>query len=256
MSLGPSAVIIRPANSTPLNGVPRLAIAATVGSMISRMVRSIIAGVMTGGRRVGAHAAGVGAGVAVADALVILRGRQRQRVLAVDEGEEARLLAFEEFLDDDLAAGLAEGAGEAGVDRRLGLGARRGDGDALAGGETVGLDDDRQLLPGEVRLGGRGVLEASIGRGRNAELGAQILGEALRALELRRRLLRPEALDSRRREIIYQAGDERRLRPDDDEIDGVIRAEANDGSMVGDGKRDALGDLRNSAVPGRTIELR
>ena len=113
-----------------------------------------------------------------------------------------------------------------------------------------------QLFPSQVRLGARRVLEAAIGRGRNAELGAQILGEALRAFELGRRLLGPEALDPRRREIIYQAGDQRRFRPDDDEIDGVIRAEANDGSVVGDGKRDALGDVRNSAVPGRTIELR
>ena len=40
--------IIRPANKTPLNGVPRLAMPATVGRMISTMVRSIITGVMTG----------------------------------------------------------------------------------------------------------------------------------------------------------------------------------------------------------------
>ena len=66
----------------------------------------------------------------------------------------------------------------------------------------------------------------------------------------------PKHFDSRRREIIYQAGDQRRFGADDDEIDGVIRAKANDGSMIADGKRDALGDLRNSAVPGRTIELR
>ena len=68
-------------------------------------------------------------------------------MLAVDEREEARLLALEEFLDDDLATRLAESAGETGVDRRLGLGPRRGDRHALAGGEPVGLDDDRQLFP-------------------------------------------------------------------------------------------------------------
>ncbi len=38
------------------------------------------------------------------------------------EREEARLLAVQELLDHDLGAGRAEGAGEAGVDRRLGLG--------------------------------------------------------------------------------------------------------------------------------------
>ena len=93
MSFGPSSVIMRPANSTPLNGVPRAAMAATVGRMISSMVRAIIASRHHRGRRVGAHAAGVGTGVAVADALVVLGGGERERGLAVDEGEEARLLA-------------------------------------------------------------------------------------------------------------------------------------------------------------------
>ena len=46
--LWPVAVIIRPANSTPLNGVPRSSMPATVGRMISAIVRSIISGVMTG----------------------------------------------------------------------------------------------------------------------------------------------------------------------------------------------------------------
>ncbi len=160
---------------------------------------------------------------------------ERERVLAVDECEEARLLACEEFLDDDLAARLAESAGEARVDRRLGLGPRRGDRHALAGGETVGLDDDRQLFPSYVRLGARSIREATIGRGWNIELGAQILGEALRALELCCRLLRPEALDPRRREIIYQSGHQRRFWSDDDEIDGVVLAEADHRGVVADG---------------------
>ena len=42
-------------------------------------------------------------------------------VLAVDQGEEARLLAFQELLDHDLGARRAERAGEAGVDGLLGL---------------------------------------------------------------------------------------------------------------------------------------
>ena len=90
--------------------------------MISSMVRRDHVRRHDGRRRIGAHAAGVRAGVAVADALVILRGSQRQRGLAVDEGEEACLLAFEKFLDHDLGAGRAERAGEARVDGRLGLG--------------------------------------------------------------------------------------------------------------------------------------
>ncbi len=82
-----------------------------------------------GGRRKGAHAAGIRAGVAVAEPLVVLRGGERQRVLAVDQREKARLLAFEKILDDDLRARRAEPAlDQGGVDRAIGgveIGARR-----------------------------------------------------------------------------------------------------------------------------------
>ena len=85
------------------------------------MTRARHLGRHDGRRRIGAHAAGVGARVAVADALVVLRRGERQRVRAVDEREEARLLAVEELLDHDLGAGRAERAGEAGVDGGVGL---------------------------------------------------------------------------------------------------------------------------------------
>ena len=59
---------------------------------------------------VDAHAAGVGAGVALADALVILRGNERRHVLAVAEAEKADLVALEELLDDDLLLGRSREA--------------------------------------------------------------------------------------------------------------------------------------------------
>ncbi|MOA29796.1 hypothetical protein D3C78_1508340 [compost metagenome] len=48
MSSGPLAVIIRPAKNTPEKGLPSLAMPEIVGSMISFIVRSTMAGVMTG----------------------------------------------------------------------------------------------------------------------------------------------------------------------------------------------------------------
>ena len=68
--------------------------------------------------------------------------------------------------------------------------------------------------------------EALIGGGRDAVRAAKILGEALRAFEPRRGAARAEGLDAGRFEIVDDAGAERRLRPDDDEIDGVRPAEA------------------------------
>ncbi len=48
---------------------------------------------------------------------MVLRGGERESGLAVDQREEARFLAVEELLDDDLRAGGAERAAEAIVDR-------------------------------------------------------------------------------------------------------------------------------------------
>lgn len=57
-----------------------------------------------GSRSIGAHAAGVGACVALADALVVLGRGQGNDGVAVREGEEGEFWAVEELLDDDLAA--------------------------------------------------------------------------------------------------------------------------------------------------------
>src|SRR5439155_6189125 len=85
-------------------------------------------------RRSRPHAAGVWAGVAVANALVVARRRERDHGLAVDERLKRRLLALERLLEDDGAA----------VERRGGerdgrVVERARDEDALARGETVRL---------------------------------------------------------------------------------------------------------------------
>ena len=51
--------------------------------------------------RVGAHAAGVQAEVAVQRALVVLGGREQLRRLAVAERVQGDLHPFKQFLDDD-----------------------------------------------------------------------------------------------------------------------------------------------------------
>ncbi len=84
---------------------------------------ALLHGCIEDGRgRVGAHAAGVGAGVAIADALVVLRACERHGGLAIAEGEEGGLLAVHELLDDEEAGGRAELAAEHGVDLGFGFG--------------------------------------------------------------------------------------------------------------------------------------
>ena len=88
--------------------------------------------------------------------------RQRQHGASVDQSEEAHLLALEELLDDDLAAGGAETAAEDVGDRGVGLVVRAGDDHALARGQPIGLDDDgaararpRRRGPERARRSGR-----------------------------------------------------------------------------------------------------
>ena len=72
------------------------------------------------------------------------------------EREEGGFLADEALLDHDLRAGRAEAAGEHHVDGgHAPPSTRLGDDDALAGGEPVGLHDDRRALLAHIGLRGR-----------------------------------------------------------------------------------------------------
>ncbi len=113
--------------------------------MISRITRAWIVGVTIGAGGIGAHAAGVRAAIAVEQALVVLAGRERQRVPAVAHDDEARFLAGQEVLDDDArAAGAERVADEHRSDRGFGFGDAAGDDDTLAGRQAIGLDHDRR----------------------------------------------------------------------------------------------------------------
>src|SRR5207248_11085570 len=90
------------------------------------------------GRRARAHAAGVRSGVAVADALVVARRRERDDGLAVDERMQRRLLADEDLLEDHRTR-----RDRAPRERILRLGAVARDDDTLPRAEAIGLHDHR-----------------------------------------------------------------------------------------------------------------
>ena len=97
--------------------------------------------------------------------------------------------------------------------------------------------------------------EAAIGGGRDAGLAAEILGEALRAFELAPRLRRAEDPDAGGSQIVGEPGDQRRLRPDDDEVDRFAPAEGDDRRMVGWIERHAFGDAADAGIARRGVEL-
>ena len=100
---------------------------------------------------------------------------------------------------------------------------------------------------GQIGLGGARVREAAVGGGGNARTRAEVLGEALRALELGGRLGRAEHLDPGGGQIVGEAGHQRRLGAHHHEADVVVAAEADDGGMVG--RRRASRISATSAMP-------
>ena len=113
ISFGPSAVIISPANSTPVNGAPVSAMPRMVGSTISPMVRCAITSASSPApanrrpcRRCWDRCRRRRRACGPAPCRGQRSRRRRKR-------EEARLLALEKLLDHDLRAGRAEGAVEA-----------------------------------------------------------------------------------------------------------------------------------------------
>ena len=82
------------------------------------------------------------------------------------------------------------------------------------------------------------VAEMPVGGGRDARFGAQRLGVALRAFQSRRFRARTEGGDARAAEIVGEPGDQRRLRPDDDEVDRLAPAEGDDRAVIGRIERD------------------
>jgi len=110
---------------------------------------------------------------------VVLRRGEGQYALIVGDDDEADLLAAQEFLDHDGLTGAAETAAEHGGGRFDGRFMGLADDDALAGRESVGLDDHGQALRPDM-----GRIESVLGkggvtRGRYAVALEEILGERL-----------------------------------------------------------------------------
>ena len=170
-----------------------------------------------GRRRVGAHAAGVRAGVALADPLVVLCDRQRHGGRAIAEREQRALGTGDPFLEHE----RADRGGR--TDGLLGLGRVVGHDHALAGCEPVELDDDRSVELGPPRQCRVDVafLEALVCRAGHTERGRQMSRVPLRRLDPRLFRRRAEARDLPERALVGDTGDECCLGAGDDQVDVV-----------------------------------
>ena len=202
--------------------------------------------------RVGAHAAGVRAAVTVEDALVVLRGGHRHGGLAVAQRQQRELLALERLLDHHAA--LAEAPLHEEVLERLARLLLVGrDDDALARGQAVELQHDRVALDRAHALVD-GVHRQPRG-GRDAGSLHDLLGERLGALQARDLAGRPEGGDPARCERVDEPRDERRLGPDDDEVDGLALGRVGHRGDVLDRRLDEPRVARDARVAGSAQDL-
>ncbi len=204
--------------------------------------------------RIGAHAAGVRALVAVEQTLVVLARRQRQHVLAVHHHDKARFLAVQEFLDHHARAGVAQFVvGEHGIDGRVRFFKRRCHDHALAGRESVGLDDDGRAFRVQIRVGGGDVRERFVFRRRNGVALHERLREVLRAFELRGFLGRAENLQAARAEQVDDTRRERTFRADHGQRNLLFLGEIGERGRIGDVDIEQTLVLSRAAVARRDI---
>ena len=187
---------------------------------------------------IGSHAAGVRAGVAVEDGLVVLGSRQGQSVPAIAEGDEADLFAAQEFLDDERRLEVGE--------RGFGFRTVVGDDHALAGRQAVGFED--QGKPDAVE-GGRCVgriLDINEAGGGNGGIDKEVLGEDLAALEPGGVARRSDDAQTASAVLVDNPFDEGNFRPDDGQV-GL--------EFGGCGWGQAGGDLCHAGVAGGSKDL-
>ena len=238
-TFGPDSVSISPAKSTPTKGVPapRELLDNRQVDLLDELRNAV--GADPRHRRVRAHAAGVRPGVAVADPLEVLRRGERHDALPVGEREDGHLLAGEELLDHDRPWKRRRRTKP--VVELLG---RLADEHALPGRETVHLDDAGSPRNRQ-RLGGR-----------DAGRGHDVLREALRALDPRRRASRAEDGDAVSAQLVGDPRDERRLRADHGEVDVEAAREAEQSLAVLGADRMAVAEPGDSGVARRGVQRR
>ena len=208
-----------------------------------------------GHRAVDAHAAGVGALVALERALVVLRGSHGTHGLAVGKGQQRALGANQHLLNDNGVAGIAKGAAKALAHGLLGLLKLGRHDNALARGKTVGLHDQRGTLLAHIGKSRGLISKRAVGSRRNARTLHELLGEQLGALHLGTLGTRTKAGNARRAHGIGYARHERSLGANHHESASVALRKRRHGSRIAIVENHVLAAVRGAAVARRNVEL-
>ena len=149
---------------------------------------------------------------------MILRASHEDGLRPVDQGEERGLRSGDPLFDQHCAASPAESAAKhfgGGVTGLIGI---VGDDNALAGGETVGLDDAGTARRADGRVGAIKVTADGETGLRDPMARADLACERLRPFKLRRRRCRPEGGVAGLRQPVDKPGDKWRFRSDDNKV--------------------------------------
>ena len=193
-----------------------------------------------------------GPGISFGEPLVITRRGQQGRTLAVAQSDHAGLDTQEQPLDDHAPPALSETplfdqVSDAGLD----FSQRHTDAHALARGQAIGLDDDRQadhLGIGHGRFNGS---EGGAHCHRHTGRAAYLACEGLAALDSCGRSSRSKAWNAGGRESVGQPMNQRCFGPDNHQVDCLGQGKGDDPFVVieGDGGAD-LGDVAHQRIAG------
>lgn len=201
------------------------------------------------GGGVGAHAAGVGPGVAFEGLLVVLAGGEDDVVRARNDHMDGGFLAEEAFLDEDVLAAFAKGAAVEHV--AYGLGGDVvvfGDDDALASCEAVGFDHDGERSGLEVVKSCLGAIEAGCGSGRNVVLEEQFLGVLLAGFHLGSVRLGAVGENALGEKLVHEAEGQGNFRAHNDEIDRLFGGKGDEAVDVVGSHGNALGVALHAGI--------
>ena len=208
-----------------------------------------------GHRAVNAHAAGVGAKVALERTLVVLRGSHGAHGLAVGKGQQRTLGANQHLLNDHGVAGVTKGAAKALAHGLLGLLKLGRHDNALARGKTVGLHDQRGALLAHIGKRRSLIGKRAVGSRRDARTLHELLGEQLGALHLGALGTRAKAGNARRTHGVGHARHERSLGANHHESASVALGKRRHGRRVAIVENNVLATARGAAVTRRDVEL-
>ena len=175
---------------------------------------------------------------------------------AVRKRVRADLPAVQSLLDHGAIPGRAEVASlHDGGHRLERLVSGAGDEHTFPFGEAIGLYHQRAVLLFNIGSGRTGVIEDGEGRSRDAMAAHQLLGEALRRLDLGGLAAWAEGGDALDGETVDQARRQRLLVSDDDEVDMVVAGGAHQCILVIDREGEVRAEALGPRTAGRDEEI-